>query len=336
MPRPHFVAASHRNDPSSRGCLSNRSADGPCVVRVQPGEPAPRFGDRGLTRPDRVVVGVRSERDAERVRSLLAPFGQRIDVVRVESAELSKHALNAYLATSIVFINEIARLAELTGADTGEVERALKSDQRIGPRAYLRPGAPTRRDIGPRCQLSDRTRQRGGLRDAIATRRSHEQRPSSRVDVRCAASPARDLQRHTHRDPRPHLQAWNRHPAPVWSRGALHAAGRRGRQGRRLRPGYQDPSPRPFSLVRLGTSPRDIVRTSVAAVVATEWPEFRSLTSEDFLDGRPSVAVVDPGGFLAEMLAGDERIQYLEGSGACLDSAGSTRARDPRRSARNV
>src|SRR2546428_148637 len=64
----------------------------------------------------------------------------RLEIMRVESAELSKHALNAFLATSVAFINEIARIGERVGADAQEVERALKSDARIGPRAYVRAG----------------------------------------------------------------------------------------------------------------------------------------------------------------------------------------------------
>ncbi len=93
-----------------------------------------------FTKPDRVILGVRSEKDADRVRTLLAPFSPPIEVVRVESAEMTKHALNAFLATSVAFINEIARLGEVVGADAREVERALKSDVRIGPRAYVRAG----------------------------------------------------------------------------------------------------------------------------------------------------------------------------------------------------
>ena len=58
----------------------------------------------------------------------------------VESAEMTKHALNAFLATSVTFINEVAALCEQVGADASEVERGLKSDARIGPGAYLSPG----------------------------------------------------------------------------------------------------------------------------------------------------------------------------------------------------
>ena len=58
----------------------------------------------------------------------------------IESAEMTKHALNAFLATSITFINEIATLCEQVGADATQVERGLKSERRVGPRAYLTPG----------------------------------------------------------------------------------------------------------------------------------------------------------------------------------------------------
>jgi UDPglucose 6-dehydrogenase len=62
--------------------------------------------------------------------------------MRTESAEMVKHALNSFLALSITFINEIARLCEYVGADAKEVAAGLKSEPRIGPRAYLGPGGP--------------------------------------------------------------------------------------------------------------------------------------------------------------------------------------------------
>jgi len=90
--------------------------------------------------PDRVVAGVRNERDRDLVQSLLEPITARIEWMRVESAEMTKHAVNAFLALSVSFINELATLCEHTGADAKEVERGLKSEARIGPKAYLSPG----------------------------------------------------------------------------------------------------------------------------------------------------------------------------------------------------
>jgi UDPglucose 6-dehydrogenase len=60
----------------------------------------------------------------------------------VESAEMTKHAINSFLATSVTFANELAAICELVGADAKQVERGLKTDVRIGPKAYLAPGGP--------------------------------------------------------------------------------------------------------------------------------------------------------------------------------------------------
>ena len=65
-----------------------------------------------FSQPDRVVVGVRSTADRARVAALLRPFTERIEWMSVESAEMTKHALNAFLATSVTFINEIVALCE--------------------------------------------------------------------------------------------------------------------------------------------------------------------------------------------------------------------------------
>ena len=93
-------------------------------------------------KPDRIIVGVRLERDRQRIGQMLAPITDRVEWMSVESAEMTKHAINAFLATSVVFANEIAAVCEMVGADAKEVERGLKSEQRIGPKAYLSPGGP--------------------------------------------------------------------------------------------------------------------------------------------------------------------------------------------------
>jgi UDPglucose 6-dehydrogenase len=90
----------------------------------------------------RVVVGIRDETKKPLLEKLFAPFTPQILFMRTESAEMVKHALNSFLALSITFINEVARLCEHTGADAGEVSAGLKSEPRIGPRAYLGPGGP--------------------------------------------------------------------------------------------------------------------------------------------------------------------------------------------------
>jgi UDPglucose 6-dehydrogenase len=90
----------------------------------------------------RVIVGIRNDTKKPLLEKLFAPFTPQIIFMRTESAEMVKHALNSFLALSITFINEVARLCELTGADAKEVSLGLKSEPRIGPKAYLGPGGP--------------------------------------------------------------------------------------------------------------------------------------------------------------------------------------------------
>lgn len=92
-------------------------------------------------KPARIIVGATAPAKAA-LESLLAPIGAPIVWMRPESAEMVKHALNSFLALSVSYINEIAALAETVGADAQEVAAGLKSEPRIGPRAYLGPGGP--------------------------------------------------------------------------------------------------------------------------------------------------------------------------------------------------
>ncbi|HZL79610.1 MAG TPA: nucleotide sugar dehydrogenase [Candidatus Limnocylindrales bacterium] len=91
---------------------------------------------------ERAVVGIRGETKKALLEKLFTPFTPQVLFMRTESAEMVKHALNTFLALSITFINEVARLCEHTGADAKEVSAGLKSEARIGPKAYLGPGGP--------------------------------------------------------------------------------------------------------------------------------------------------------------------------------------------------
>jgi UDPglucose 6-dehydrogenase len=94
-------------------------------------------------KPDRVVVGTDNPRTAELLKTLYDPFTRNRDrmiVMDVRSAELTKYAANAMLATKISFMNEIANLAERVGADVEKVRIGIGSDPRIGY-SFIYPGA---------------------------------------------------------------------------------------------------------------------------------------------------------------------------------------------------
>jgi UDPglucose 6-dehydrogenase len=93
-------------------------------------------------KPDRVVIGTEDDKGGEIMRQVYGPFtrtGAPIMIMDCASAELCKYAANALLATKISFMNEIANVCELFGADVDQVRRAAGSDRRIGP-SFLFPG----------------------------------------------------------------------------------------------------------------------------------------------------------------------------------------------------
>ena len=93
-------------------------------------------------RPDRIVIGTDSKQAEKRLRELYAPFNRnhdRIIVMEVKSAELTKYAANCMLATKISFMNEIANIAEIVGADIEDIRKGIGSDSRIGY-SFIYPG----------------------------------------------------------------------------------------------------------------------------------------------------------------------------------------------------
>lgn len=88
-------------------------------------------------KPDRVVIGAESEKSIKLMEQLYAPFvrqGNPVIFMDVRSAELTKYAANSFLATKITFMNEIANLCELMGADVDKVRKGIGTDTRIGNR----------------------------------------------------------------------------------------------------------------------------------------------------------------------------------------------------------
>jgi len=93
-------------------------------------------------RPDRIVIGSSSDKATEKMHALYAPFNrnhERMIIMDVRSAELTKYAANAMLATKISFMNEMSRIAEKVGADIEQVRHGIGSDARIGY-SFIYPG----------------------------------------------------------------------------------------------------------------------------------------------------------------------------------------------------
>jgi len=97
------------------------------------------FAVGDLMKPDRVVIGVRSQRPVAAMKEIYTPFNAPIIVTDINSAELIKHAANSFLALKISYINAIAAICEATGANVQEVAQGIGLDERIG-RRFLNAG----------------------------------------------------------------------------------------------------------------------------------------------------------------------------------------------------
>jgi UDPglucose 6-dehydrogenase len=265
-----------------------------------------------FAQPDRVVVGVRNPNDRELVGKLFAPFTEHIEWMSVESAEMTKHALNAFLATSVTFINEIAILCERVGADAKDVERGLKSDSRIGQQAYLSPGAP----------FAGGTLARDILFLELTGRTYHQ--PTCLISgVRASNEAHKNWARRTLQTTLGDLRGQR---VAVW--GLTYKPGtdtlRRSasvelckwmvEQG--AQPQVHDPVIKtlPEALVQkcvLHTDPLDALKIAAALLVATEWPVYRSINADSLVAAMPAPLVIDPNRFLSKTMGIDTRIRYV-------------------------
>jgi UDPglucose 6-dehydrogenase len=262
-------------------------------------------------RPAQVVAGVRRAADRAAFAPLFASLGWSVEWLSVESAEMAKHALNAFLATSAAFANELARLCEAEGADAKQVERALRGDARVGSQAYLAPGAPVSggtlaRDLRYLAELARRDGVAAPLAEGVlASNGAHEAWLFETVTRR--------------------LRGRDRPVAAVLGltykqgTGALRRSASLGLCARLAGDGVglrvHDPSvkARPEGLAPqavLCASAREALSGADVAVIATAWPEFRALTPEDFVGAMRAAQVVDPAWLLADRLAADARIDY--------------------------
>jgi UDPglucose 6-dehydrogenase len=245
---------------------------------------------RDFMNPDRIVVGAFEEADADRVVALHAGIDAEVVRTDVPSAELVKLAANAFLSTRISFINEIANVCELVGADVTDVARGIGLDHRLGPH-FLRAGI----GFGGSCFPKDVS--------ALKQLAGNSGYPFMLLQ---AVWEVNELQK------KRVVQKLQKHLGPLRGKTVallglafkpntddMREAPSRVIAYRLLAEGADvrawDPVAHPDDLkgIELSDTVLDAVRGADAAVIVTEWPELRELASAEVRDAMARPLIID-------------------------------------------
>ena len=252
--------------------------------------------------PDRIIIGVRSQESKEVFSPLFSSITDRLEWMRTESAEMTKHAINSFLAISICFANEVASICEQVGAEAKEVERGLKTESRIGPKAYLSPGVAfsggtLARDINFLVKLSDKYKLPAYLIKAVNDSNSFHKNWTERKCRQFLGSFKKKTVAILGLTYKPGTDTLRRSFAVELAK-SLHAKGARV-------VGF-DPVikriPKDLSkIIWLKNSAREAMLDADVVIIATEWPEFQRF-DDDMINLMKNKLVIDPNGFIAKLV----------------------------------
>lgn len=262
--------------------------------------------------PGRIVVGTRREKDRERLLPLLTRLCNTVLWMSTESAEMTKHAINAFLATSVTFANEIALLCEKTGADAKEVELGLKSEERIGYKAYLSPGAAfaggtLARDVAFLTGIGRATGQATFLLEAVQVSNDHHKNWPMRKILEIFVKLNGKKFAVLGLTYKPGTDTLRRSEAVELCKWLIN-------QGAKVNSYDPAVTELPEELVNemtLSTNVRLALNGADCVVVATEWPAFRDIPADLLCDCVNQPVVVDMKGFLHGQLGNDRRVSYF-------------------------
>ncbi len=261
--------------------------------------------------PGRIVMGVRDDGPRAKLEPVLSRICDNIIWVSVESAEMTKHALNAFLATTVTYINEVATVCEQVGADAREVERAVRSDPRVGPKVYLSPGAAfaggtLARDVVFLNEIAHaHNLALPMLGHLLASNAEHRMWALRRLAMSLG-----DLRGQTVAilglSYKPGTSSLRRSIA-VEIAVSLLAVGAKVRAFDPVAKELSDDLAR----ITLAQSALEALEGACAVVIATEWPEFRELSAADFVRHMKRPLLLDASRFLAKSLGDANSLEYV-------------------------
>jgi UDPglucose 6-dehydrogenase len=261
--------------------------------------------------PDRIIVGTSSSSARGVLEKMLSRITNNVIWMNVASAEMTKHAINAFLANSIVFINEIARICERVGADANEVEKGLKSEERIGPKSYLKPGnafagGTLARDVS---YLMEQQKKFGidpvffnSIFKANLQHRNWIQMAVTQFfpDVSRITISVLGL---TYKPGTNTLRRSQSVEFCKWASG----------KGARLQvydPAIKNYEPEIKDIVTLSHSVKDALQGTDVIVIATSWPQFKEENFDQWITKK--VVVADSNGFLEDKFKDEKKYRYIK------------------------
>lgn len=262
-------------------------------------------------KPARIIVGAASAPARAALEKMLSPLGAPLIWMRPESAEMVKHALNSFLALSVAYINEIAVLSETVGADAQEVAAGLKSDPRIGSRAYLGPGGPfaggtLARDVVSLTKLGVAQNLPLALIPAIKESNDRHRGWAFRKVSAALAGLPQPVVAVLGLAYTPNTSTLRRSAAVELCRHLLSA----GIKVQAYDPLVRTPDAEHADL-SLADSAANALLGAHAAVICTEWPEFRDLPWPALLAGMARPVVIDANRFVEKSVAPVSGAVYL-------------------------
>lgn len=262
-------------------------------------------------KPDRILAGVRGSDDRKKLEDLFAVIPAPVEWMSVESAEMAKHAINSFLALSVTFANELAVLCEKVGADARDVERALKTESRIGPKAYVRPGSAfaggtLARDVVFLSGLSER--HGAGIAlipEIIASNESHK-RWIYRATEELAGGRSHLVIAVLGLTYKPGTDTLRRSTAFAY---ALWAA-QRGWTVHAHDPRVTALADHRSGQITLCASAVDACKNADVIVIGTPWPEFKSVLVEDIDRVASGAVVLDPDRFVTGAWSAAKNLKF--------------------------
>jgi len=252
--------------------------------------------------PDRIIVGVNGQEAKKYFNPLFSSVTPRLEWMSVESAEMTKHAINSFLALSVCFANEIASICEQTGADAKEVERGLKTEARIGPKAYLKPGVAfsggtLARDINFLVKISSKNKFPAHLIKAVNDSNSFHKTWIERKCLQIFGSFKKKTVTFLGLTYKPGTDTLRRSFAVELAK-SFHT---KGAQVIGYDPVIKNIPKNLSKILELKQNVQEAIKAADVIVIAVEWPEFLNF-DEAIISLMKNKIIIDPNRYLSKLL----------------------------------